>query len=246
MPSTSPDAEDQRGNEDVFSGQLREAESHGVASILTKDGSPKAIFRILDSASGLAEMAYENVRDPNGRQVACKEGCSWCCHQTVGIRAPEAIRIAEFLRGMEDTAARDEMLAKLRDLDSTTRGISADARDKLRLACAFLKDGRCAIYSVRPLVCAEYTSFDVEDCIKAFHASFANTTIRCDKARWLAYKAVREGLNEGLAGALPKSDMALLELTAAVADALSSPEAAAEWRAGGPVFEKAHLMVEPE
>jgi len=246
MSSTPSAAEEQGDNQDAFSAQLREAENHGVQSILASDASSKAIFRILDTASGLAEMAYENARAPNARPVACKEGCSWCCHQTVGVTAPEAIRIAEYLRTMKDTAARDAMLERLRAVDEATRGITPEARDELRLACAFLTDGRCGIYPVRPLACAEYTSFDVEDCIKDYYAGFVKTTARCDRVWWLVHKAVRTGLRDGLAGALPESDMAPLELSAAVADALKSPDPAAEWRAGKPVFEKAHLAVEPK
>ncbi|HEX4067539.1 MAG TPA: YkgJ family cysteine cluster protein [Acidobacteriaceae bacterium] len=244
MSSTSPAAEERRENEDAFSAQLREAESHGVKSILANDASSMAIFRILDSASGLAEMAYENARASNTRPVACKAGCSWCCYQTVGVTAPEAIRIARHLRAMKDAGAREAMLEKLRSVNEAARGTTAEARDKLQMPCAFLIDGRCGIYPVRPLACVEYTSFDVEDCVKDYHSGYATTTARCDRARSLVYKAVRTGMEDGLSGALPESDTAPLELSAAVADALSSPDPAAEWMAGKPVFERAHLIKE--
>jgi Fe-S-cluster containining protein len=246
MSSTSSAAEEQHEREDAFSSQLREAEIHGVQGILASDSSPKAVFRIINNASGLAEMAYENARESNAVPIACKEGCWWCCHQTVRITAPEAIRIAAFIRMMTDTVARDEMVEKLRELDKGTRGITPEARAKLHIPCAFLRDGSCGIYGVRPLACEWYTSYRVEDCIEGYRVGFMNADVYGDRARTLVYDAVRTGLVEGLTEALPGLDMAPLELTAAVADALSSPEAAAEWRAGGPVFEHAHLVTEPE
>ena len=30
--------------------------------------------------------------------LACKEGCDWCCHLTVGTSVPEVVRIVAYLR----------------------------------------------------------------------------------------------------------------------------------------------------
>lgn len=236
-----PTTAEQRERERLFSAQLREAECNGVKSVVAKDRSPKAVFRIIDNSQGLAETAYEGIREPGTSQVMCKEGCSWCCYQSVLVTAPEAFRIAAFLLRMEDVDERTEVVEKVRDLDRTTRGLSPKARTELQLPCAFLRDGRCVIYPVRPLSCAGFTSFNVEDCIRGYRVGFTPKSITSEKARTLVYKAVRSGLARGLREALPESDTAPLELSAAVVSALSSPDAAAEWLAGGRVFEGAHL-----
>jgi Fe-S-cluster containining protein len=147
---------------------------------------------------------------------------------------------------MEDDAARTSAIERLRALDKKTRGLTPQGRAKLHEPCAILKDRSCMVYAVRPLVCAEFTSFDVKDCIKGYHAGFMNVSVVGDRRNKHVYEAVRQGLEQGLSEALPEPDTADLELTAAVVDALDSPDAAAEWLAGGPVFEGAHLVSDPE
>jgi Fe-S-cluster containining protein len=236
---------EQRGKEKLFSTQLRDAERNAVKNIATHDHSSGAIFRIIDSACGVAETVYQDNRFAKTRAIACKEGCAWCCYQTVRVAAPEAFRIARFVQALGKTA-REAVMERLRDLDKRTRGLTASARAKLREPCAFLKDNRCMIYPVRPMVCAEFTSFDVKDCERGYRVGFMHTGVTSERARTVVYGAVRAGLTQGLREALPEADTTPLELTAAVVDVLNSPDAAADWLSGGKVLEGAHLAEEKE
>ena len=234
----------EREKEKEFCDQLRDVERNVVKSIIADGPKPSALFRIIESSSGLAETVYEQTRGDSPSQVACKEGCFWCCHQTVAITAPEAFRIAEFLLNLEDEGLRNELIEKAHELDGKTRGRTWRERAGMHAPCAFLKNQRCMIYSVRPLNCAGFTSFYLEDCKKAYREGFGTACITSEKARDLVFRAVRQGLEQGLSEALPESDMAKLELTSAVVDALSSPDAAANWLAGRPVFQGAHIIEE--
>jgi hypothetical protein len=120
--------------------------------------------------------------------------------------------------------------------------LTPKARAKLRVPSAFLADGRCTIYPVRPLACAEFTSFDVQVCKRGQRIGFKPGSVIHEKARMLVYYAVQQGLTDGLRDALPGTDTTPLELTSAVVSALDSSDAEASWISGGNVFAKAHLV----
>ena len=67
----------------------------------------------------------------------CREACASCCHQQLSVRPVEAAAIRAHLRGLP--ADRRRALAP-------RAGATHDA-------CVFLRDDRCAIYPVRPLIC---------------------------------------------------------------------------------------------
>lgn len=242
-PLKKPSASENPGrrNERAFSSQLHSIERDSVERLVAEDPSPKAVLRIIDQARALAETVFENNQGPGTSRVVCHKGCSWCCHQTVMVTAPEALRIAEHLRTLEDASLRRLFITRLRKLDQKTRGQSPMQRAALHTPCAFLVDGSCGIYPARPLACAEFTSFNVQDCIRSYQTGFRDNSVTCDKARKLVFHSIRSGMAQGLREGLPASDNANLELTAAVVDALRSPDAAEEWLAGAPVFKQAHL-----
>src|SRR4051794_27279266 len=68
------------------------------------------LVMISTEAERLAEKAVRDVMEetPPAASAACREGCDWCCHLTVGTAAPEVFRIATYLR---ETLSPDELLA---------------------------------------------------------------------------------------------------------------------------------------
>lgn len=240
----APARAEQNGNEGAFTAQLRQRECNNVKAMVAGDCSPRMVLRVVENAHALAEMVFEDNRQPEAPQVACRAGCSWCCRQTVMVTAPEVLRIVNFIQGMEE-GTRERAITRLRDLDSRTRGLGARAREKVRTPCAFLENHRCTIYQARPLVCSQFTSLNVKDCIRGYYEGFAEKRcVATEPARTVVFRAVRGGMREGLSEALPAADTECLEMTAAVVDALEWPDATASWIAGEPVFAKAHLADE--
>lgn len=237
----APAHAEQNGNEDVFTAQLRQRECNNVKGMVDADCSPHMVLRVVENARALAEMVSEDSRPPDAPQIACRAGCSWCCQQTVMVTAPEVLRIINFMQDMEE-GARERAITRLRDLDSRTRGLGAKARETVRRPCAFLEDQRCTIYQARPLVCSQFTSLDVKDCIRGYYEGFANKQcVTTERSRTVVFRAVRGGMRKGLSESLPAADSECLEMTAAVVDALQWPDATASWIAGEPVFQNAHL-----
>lgn len=98
----------------------------------------QAVFRLCD---GLATFT--------GDEVACRPGCSYCCHQAVAITQAEAELISDFTG--QPYVPSDGI-----DVD-TLRGQHTGT------PCPFLKDHRCSIYPVRPVACR--THYSLEDSL---------------------------------------------------------------------------------
>src|SRR6516165_3814568 len=69
------------------------------------------VIAIAEGGVAIADTATATARtrQPPRSPLACQEGCSWCCHKTVGTAVPEVERIIHYLR----THVSDEQLADL-------------------------------------------------------------------------------------------------------------------------------------
>ncbi|MGE5515513.1 MAG: YkgJ family cysteine cluster protein [Bacteroidota bacterium] len=208
----------------------------------------------LDAVFRLADATW-NARRSNLRYVleapasACKAGCGWCCHQQVGVSAPEAIRIAAHMRALPEAEAA-AMTARVTDTARRTAGMSTHQRATSKVACAFLgADGACMIYAVRPLRCRGLHSIDVDFCI-ACHEDLDGMRRKLEagelKPVYLdtperIYDSALGGVLKALSKAAPKAVVSL-ELTAAVAALLAQPRLAERWLAGARPDKALHLV----
>jgi Fe-S-cluster containining protein len=149
--------------------------------------TPAEMGDILLAARSISDttmaVAWEKTAEA-GAPASCRRGCAACCHQLVGISAPEARAIARLLDGMpadRQAVIRRrfaETLAVLRangilapespdgapvflihDRSKSGKDRNVDVAQryfKLHHPCPFLEDGACGIYADRPLICREY------------------------------------------------------------------------------------------
>jgi Fe-S-cluster containining protein len=114
--------------------------------------------------------------EAEGERVSCAKGCSACCRaQPVPITPPEAFALARLVERLPEprrTAVRSAFAAAVervraaglydtymhREQEVTHEAAMAVARRYLALAiaCPFLKDDACSIYTERPFVCRQY------------------------------------------------------------------------------------------
>jgi uncharacterized protein len=80
-----------------------------------------------------------------GAHLACRAGCSGCCHHHLSVFPVEAAAIAEAVKALpaETQAIIRRQAAAVREREA--RGLS--------VACPLLVDDRCAVYESRPLIC---------------------------------------------------------------------------------------------
>ena len=93
--------------------------------------------------------AINNVLDSFGEAtapfVACKRGCSSCCHMNITISQVEANEIAR---------------KSMRACQTLEQHVSHDFGEFSGVPCPFLIDDACSIYGDRPYVCRKHYSFD--------------------------------------------------------------------------------------
>lgn len=99
-------------------------------------------------------LQLEAEAKPAGPPVACTAGCSHCCYQAVSAR-PFEIVLAHAL--VKDWSALHASALRVLEQDNLTR-------QRLRIPCALLSEGRCSIYAQRPAACRAEHSFDPRAC----------------------------------------------------------------------------------
>lgn len=75
--------------------------------------------------------------------IACKDGCSHCCHIPVSLTKPEALEIAKAIR--VDIAPVVQISDQPTGYDNP---------------CTFLVQGSCSIYEHRPIICRTHMNLD--------------------------------------------------------------------------------------
>jgi Fe-S-cluster containining protein len=243
-PLIEPTTIEQRQKEKEISDQLQAAESETVREILSHSLTPSGLEDIIKNANSFAEEMTQKFRHKDTPPVKCKESCCWCCFQNVLVLAPEVFRIARFIQNDTNFHIQEKVIKHLRSLSRRIYRCTSTERSNLHLPCAFLQNDRCMIYPVRPLSCAEFASFNVQDCKRGYNLGFGPEDIIHEKARLIVYRAVHKGLLEGLIAMLNKSDNIPLELTVAVIAALDNSDSEEAWIRGDDIFSNAHLIKE--
>jgi hypothetical protein len=177
---------------------------------------------------------------------ACRAGCSHCCHQAVGVLAPEVLAIHDHLRATRTAAQLDATVRRIRDVDDQTRGMTSADRLSPDLPCPFLDSEQCSIYEARPLACRGTNSLDATACERTLRDPDARAEflagrlpVPCFLEPIRAFHAVTAGVQLALHDlhglqALP------LELTAAMRILVDDPERVPlQWLAGEDPFEAA-------
>jgi Fe-S-cluster containining protein len=161
---------------------------------------------------------------PDAGTLACRAGCTWCCHFTVDVRAVEVFAILDFLSQSFTPDEKARVLAEIRANSVALQGLGEGERVTRNLRCPFLKDARCTIYAVRPLSCRNYHATDVAGCQQSYDEP-ENLDIDPDFAPGV-YQA-GEAHVEAVSSAMDRAgfDVKAYELNCALDAALSDPTA---------------------
>lgn len=141
------------------SSPIKDAAFDSVQAVVSP-ALPQGIDAVMDAVAesyAVAEALWSKVRATPAyafgtAKAACGKGCGWCCHQRVGAAAVEVLHIARHLRQRPDAEA---LTARL-EAWPTGR------------ACAFLVDGACAIYELRPFKCRGLYQLDARWCMTTY------------------------------------------------------------------------------
>jgi len=107
--------------------------------------------------------AVITASDSTGPAPECKPGCTYCCSARVEVSDPEAFYIARHIQHMP-AEKKLPLLERLRQKAAEYGTVSAPGDALKPQPCAFLQDGLCSIYSIRPAVCRKAHSLSVKAC----------------------------------------------------------------------------------
>lgn len=126
--------------------------------------------------------AYDTIADasPHKAKWECASGCAYCCHMPVHLTAIEAALVAAHILEAFDDDARQAAAEKLQETAGRLDGLSETEFKDARNPCALLDDeGRCSVYTARPLACRGFHSMSADVCKQ----SFESNDVACDEAR---------------------------------------------------------------
>jgi len=104
----------------------------------------------------------------SGRLMSCSAGCAHCCVLNVAVLLPEAMAIADWVRGRLSPEELQDLQRRLESHRSWARWMEDEERIAKQMTCPFL-DGtdNCTIHPVRPLACRGVASLDRNSCREA-------------------------------------------------------------------------------
>jgi Fe-S-cluster containining protein len=206
---------------------VQQVAAQAVRATLGRSTDVDACVALVGRVDRLLEEAAQHLPEA-GAALACRVGCNFCCHLQVQVRPHEAIALFRYLQSRMPAAAAERVRAKLQQY--TGPAAVAD----VRRACAFLVDGECAAYEVRPAACAAYHSLSRQRC----EQSFQDPSLPAGTVALESLRVVAVALEDGVNTALQSQGLSDLpgELHRAVAALLADPALIARWRAGRPLL----------
>jgi hypothetical protein len=200
--------------------------------------TPRTAQGVSRFANDCADDVFATLEEIQGAP-ACSKGCSYCCHQIVGVRVDEAVSIANFLRAMLTAEDLAQAIADIEAKVERVRGLLVDDYVRQQIPCAFLgADGACSIYRARPLACRAWHSLDAAECKNVFDCAAGANTVPVSIDRLANGGAIRSGVVDALA-ATKAPPTKSYEIHAAVLIALQEATAAERWCRGDDAFASA-------
>jgi Fe-S-cluster containining protein len=180
------------------------------------------------TVSHVVELFERSVPTAQKALLACRAGCSFCCHQPVAVTAPEAFYLAALL------SLSPDRVAAMEDMAARTRDRVPDAPKVPWSSCPLLDgEGGCTAYRARPLACRAYVSVDVEAC-RTSHPFPGNGQVMEPRG----YTSLKDHFRIILLTAMRANGLPLVfyEMNAAVTAALRIENAEKRWLRGEPIF----------
>lgn len=133
-------------------------------------------------ADCVVDQAVKEV-EATGEKVSCQKGCGACCRQLVPITELEARRLRELIdelpeprrttyrtrfvearQRLDEAGLLEQLLHPENTAEGTTRALGMEYF-RLGIACPFLEEESCSIYTDRPVACREYlVTSPAENC----------------------------------------------------------------------------------
>lgn len=124
------------------------------------------IFRAFENSQRRHDERIASA--PDVSTLACRAGCTWCCHFSVDVRAVEVFGILDFVERTFSADEKARVYAEIRANSAALGKLDEFERMRRNVKCPFLREGRCSIYSVRPQTCRNYHATSAAGCQQSY------------------------------------------------------------------------------
>jgi Fe-S-cluster containining protein len=146
-----------------------EADRTGDALRLSK--CYQDINAVTHSFMNRLSIAFEGFRKQHDIHISCRSGCDYCCrYNRVEVFTLEAFAIVDFIHRSFNDRQIEDLKKALVHPSQPARALGHDRKvgGSYYRQCAFLSEGRCSIYEIRPFNCRQFHSIDVHLCEQKF------------------------------------------------------------------------------
>lgn len=226
-------------SDDQFEAEVNSAARRLTRKLLGDGVSGPALDQLVATICTLAvgAVAAGNRVQPDKRALACQVGCTYCCYMYATASVPEILVILGHIITNLTEQELGALKARVAATDKITHNLDGYGRLLAGVPCPLLVDGKCSVYSVRPLVCRGYNSYNWAACADNSRRSRVWKDIPHNLVRRNSHSAALDGMLAGL------GDVGLaggsLELVAALQIVLNTPDVLERWQAGEDIFANA-------
>ena len=191
-----------------------------------------ATFRAQERLDSLEQQLFTGLEV----KVDCRAGCSACCHLAkIDARAHEIFALAAWITEHFSEENRVALIARAKAHAEAVAGLSLAEHLRTVRACPMLQDAKCSVHPGRPSVCRIGHSTDVSICERAFENP---NDLKARGGHDPDVKASMTAAADGSTFAFIEAgmDRTTYDLSSALYEALSDPEALNRWIGGEQAF----------
>lgn len=158
----------------------------------------ESVSEMYDMIDNFNEYISKFANQQN-KQIDCKKGCEWCCHQPVFALDYELDYLIDYIKSNFDNKLKKDIKTKAENKNNKLSMLNETSLLNAKFPCPLLQDGACIAYQARPMACRIYLSQDVKSCFQFFNNPGKDTSIPA-----LLNLPLRTGqmMNEGFKAAL--------------------------------------------
>lgn len=154
-------------NDRIFYSDGYKLAQSAIQQGFTNDSLFSALKSLYEAIDGLNNSILALAQRQN-IQVACHNGCHWCCHQAVYANSYELHFLSEQVKKNFTEKELSSLISLTEVKYAQTAVLTEKEILKFKSPCPLLKNGSCSIYSARPMACRIYLSTKIESCLEFY------------------------------------------------------------------------------
>lgn len=199
--------------------KLVQAAAEATFSCFTRKSGSASALELTKVVNFQIEAAFSRARQSHA-DIPCQAGCKYCCHLRVAAFPYEAAAISSYLATDLPPTLAEELTQRVKEKAAQIANLDEEQHLTTNIECAFLFDGKCVIYPVRPSACAGYHSMSQSQCEYSYnHPTDLETVTPYQEELKQFHAAIDEGIKQALI--LLKLDSEKAELHTALAAAMA-------------------------